>query len=82
MPTFGLKIPQLPKSEYRLMKGLIEYFELFDQKELLAVGFILMYRLLHAPDGEAVIVEVIDDWRAMKKKAERDYPFPKKFPTE
>ena len=73
MPHFGLRIPQIPRSEYRLMHDLIDHLELRDVRELICVVMILTDKLLQAPEGREVVVDVVNEWRNTVKKHDRVY---------
>lgn len=74
----SLRMRQLPKDEYRLMKALIEQFELQDPSELFTVLLRLGYEVLHFGDkgqGKQWFIQVIDTWRSYPTE-EREYTLP------
>jgi len=59
---YSLKMRQLGKPEYRLMKALLERYQLRDSAELFSVALSLMYEvsLYKHGEGEKWIAQVID----------------------
>jgi hypothetical protein len=60
-----LRMKQLPKSEYTLMKTLIDRWQLTDESELFCVAMHLMEEvaLYDPPRGETWLHQVIATWR-------------------
>ena len=68
-----LRMKQLPKSEYFLMKDIMSAFRLDDERECFIVGMRLLYTLLHNDKiGKGLVTAVISEWRA-SQNVEREY---------
>lgn len=74
---FSLRMRQLPKPEYRLMKALVKQYHLKDDSELFAAALILMYEVSLYNDGIGVqwIHQVIGSMRDLPEKS-RVYNIP------
>lgn len=74
---YGLRMKQLPKPEYRLMKALQLRYNLSDTSELFGVALRLMaeVELYQSPTGQAWITQVIHSYRSLSD-AEREYETP------
>lgn len=69
-----LRMRQLPKSEYTLMKRLIEHFDLDDPSELYGVLLVLGYEVLQRTDlqGKQWVTRIIGELRE-DRNGVRDY---------
>lgn len=74
---YSLRMRQLPKPEYRLMKGLLERYQLRDSSELFAVALILMHEVgqYKSGEGEKWINQVIDSFHLIPEK-DREHTTP------
>lgn len=74
---YGLRMKQLPKPEYRLMKALQLRYNLSDISELFGVALRLMaeVELYQSPTGQVWIQQVINSYRSLSE-AERVYDPP------
>ena len=72
--TFTLRLRQLPKPEYKLMKALVKSLSLKDESELFAIALRLLYEvsLYDNGRGERWIIQVINTFRSSLDK-EREY---------
>ena len=63
---YKLKMRQLPKPEYRLMKALVQKYHLEDESELFAVALHLWTEVERYKDGqgERWIIQTIDHYRS------------------
>lgn len=84
MNTYGLRLRQLPKPEYHLMKSLVAQLNLQDSGELFAVALRFMatvadYQLNGAPAGRLWIQQAVESLRTLDeatRQAEyQDGPF-------
>ena len=73
----SFRMKQLPKPEYRLMKAIIEEYQLDDPSELFIIGMrvLLDMRRFTMVDGEQWVQNVINQWRS-ESDSERSYEFP------
>jgi len=74
--TFRMK--PLPKSEYYLMKSLLEQYSLDDPSELFSILLRMAYKfkLIQNRSGQFLqewFLLEINEWRALNKTDERDY---------
>jgi len=74
----SLRMRQLPKAEYRLMKAMVKHFHLRDDAELFAVLLRLGYDVLHFGDkgqGKQWFVRTVDTLRSLPDE-QRVYELP------
>ena len=75
---YSLRMRQLPKPEYKLMKALVKRYALKDDSELFQIALVLMYEVSlytergHLDKGEQWIEQVIDSTRSLTEK-DRQY---------
>jgi len=74
----SLRMRQLPKAEYKLMKSMIDHFGLDDPSELFTVLLRLGYEVLHFGDkgqGKQWFVRTVNTLRSNRNEV-RDYELP------
>jgi len=74
---YSLRMRQLPRPEYRLMKALISRYELTDVSEMFAVSLRLFHEVMRYDNGagEQWIRNVINEHRTDENET-RVYEFP------
>lgn len=74
---YSLRMRQLPKPEYKLLKAMVKKYQLRDDSELVSIALALMYEVstYKAGQGEGWIAQVIDTLRTLPER-DRQYPTP------
>lgn len=67
---YSLRMRQIPKPEYKLMKAMVKKYQLKDDSELFQMALVLMYEVsLHnGIGGDKWIAQVIDSTRSLSEK--------------
>ena len=68
--SFFLRMRQIPKPEYKLMKALVKKYQLRDDSEMFQIALVLLYEVSLYNDGigEQWIHQVIDSTRTLPEK--------------
>ena len=68
--SFSLRMRQIPKPEYKLMKAMVKKYQLKDESELFSIALSLMYEvsLYKNGEGEVWITHVIDNVKTLPEK--------------
>ena len=75
--SFSLRMRQIPKPEYKLMKAMVKKYQLKDESELFSIALSQMYEvsLYKNGEGEVWITHVIDSFHTLHEK-DRVYTLP------